>query len=109
MQAYPELYFRGDALRGGFTSGMTYCMSDTSRQLEKVREDEERTVYESPRGATVTMSHTRTASGAVEFVTEVTNHGQETLWLDMLSSFPCATCRRIPSTAWSPSGVRKDA
>ena len=86
MKYYVELYVRGDAHHGGYTSGMTNCQTETTRTLKLISDSEETTVWSSPHGLTITQW--RKASGdATEIVTEVKNDGGKTVVLDMLASF----------------------
>lgn len=86
MKHYVELYVRGDAHHGGYTSGMTNCQTETTRSLKLVSDSEDTTVWSSNHGLTITQRR-KTAGEATEVKTEVRNDGSKTVVLDMLASF----------------------
>ena len=86
MNSYVELHLRGDAYMSGYTNGMTHCQTASTKNLELVSADKEKTVYTNPAGQTVTQYHI--AKGDVtEYWTVFENTGKEPVWVDMLASF----------------------
>ncbi len=85
MKSYVELRIRGDSC-GGYTSGMTQCMSESTQSLTLISETDEKSVYTNPYGHTITQYHIR-SGGVTAYHTEFLNSGKEPVWLDMLSSF----------------------
>ena len=110
MEAYAELHIRGDKYMGGYTNGMTHCMTESTRSLTLISADEEKNVYQSPRGCAVTLYHKK-RDGVTEYHTAVENRGSEPVWLDMLASFALSGIRadtlyRMESF-WSAEGRLK--
>ena len=49
MEYFVEVKLQKDAYSGGYASGLTMCNSQTVAELNKVSEDESKTVYENAR------------------------------------------------------------
>lgn len=110
MKPYVELHLRGDSYIGGYTNGMTHCLTESTRSLSVVSEDDEKTVYTNPKGHTITQYRTA-RDGVTFFETEFENTGDEPVWLDMLSSFALSGVKadniyRLQSF-WSSEGRMK--
>jgi alpha-galactosidase len=86
MEYYVELKLRDDAHNGWFSNGLTFCGSESTRNLVKSSEDGGSVVYKNQRDHTVTLNMKKNED-TVEVSTTFKNNGAETVTLEMLSTF----------------------
>lgn len=86
MEYFVEVKLQKDAYSGGYASGLTMCNSQTVAELNKVSEEDGKTVYENARKHQVIV--TKEQRDDVTFVTTTfANGGDEDAVLEMLASF----------------------
>lgn len=86
MEYYVELKLRNDDHNDGFSNGLTLCGSQSTKELTKVSEGETATSYKNAKNHLVTLNRIR-QKDTVEVSTTFENQGEETVTLEMLSSF----------------------
>jgi len=86
MEYYVELKLREDAHNGWFSNGLTLCGSESTRNLTKISENDNKIVYENQKGHLVTLNRIK-RSNVLEVSTSFKNNASETATLEMISSF----------------------
>ncbi|HWT27025.1 MAG TPA: alpha-galactosidase, partial [Mobilitalea sp.] len=86
MEYYVELKLRSDDHNGGFSNGLTLCGSRSTYSFEKLSENEFTTVYKNNRGQFITLNRLEN-NDIIELSTTFENKDEETVTLEMLSSF----------------------
>ena len=88
MKVTGELKLIGDKYPGFYSCGLTMTGSSSMSDFSVVSEDDEKTVLKSTRGLRLDITHKTIAEhGATEILTSITNESEETVTLEMLTSF----------------------
>ena len=107
MEFYTEWRLRGDTYNNGYGNGITLSQSESVRNMKKLSESENETLFESTNGIKVRAVHTK--KGAVtECRTEIENCTGSEVFVELLSSFAIKGIRadRMHRAAafWSAEG-----
>ena len=86
MEYYVECKLRSDDHNGGFSNGLTLCRGHANPQFEKQFDKGDAMVYQNNRGQYLTL-HQIKRNGIIELSSTFENRDQETVTLELLSSF----------------------
>ena len=86
MEFYTEVRLRGDSYNNGYGNGFTLSQSESVRNMKKVSDSENQTIFETQNGMKLTVTHTK-KNGVTECKTEIENNSNKEVFVELLSSF----------------------
>ncbi len=90
MEFYAEWRLRGDSYNNGYGNGHTLSQSQSVREMKKVEETDDYSLFEGQKGIKVRVTHKKVPVGKAfvwECRTQIENTGSEDAYLELLSSF----------------------
>ena len=90
MEFYAEWRLRGDSYNNGYGNGHTLSQSESVRNMKKVKDEDDYSLFEGQKGIKVEVTHKKVPvekSFVWECRTEIENTGTEDAYLELLSSF----------------------
>ena len=90
MEFYAEWRLRGDSYNNGYGNGHTLSQSESVRNMKKVKDEDDYSLFEGKKGIKVQVTHKKVPvekSFVWECRTEIENTGTEDAYLELLSSF----------------------
>ena len=90
MEFYAEWRLRGDSYNNGYGNGHTLSQSESVRNMKKVKDEDDYSLFEGQKGIKVKVTHKKVPvekSFVWECRTEIENTGTEDAYLELLSSF----------------------
>lgn len=86
MEFYTEYRLRGDAYNNGYGNGITLSQSESVRNMKKISENQNETLFEDSNGIKIQAVHTKKGN-TTECFTQIQNTSDKEVIIELLSSF----------------------